>query len=390
MWPSFLNAFGVFQSYYEKTLDGVTPSDISWIGSVQSFLIMGGNLFTGSVLDRYGPQPLLLFATVTMPFSCMMTSLTHSYWQVMLAEGVLQGLALSSSFMAPMTCVMWWFPDGPKKFASIAITVSGSSLGGVVWPIIVHALITNVGFAWTWRALGFIFLGLLGTATCLVTSPRHPGLLLQRERIPRSPHHDLPFLWLELFKHTPFVLTAVGLFWAWLGLFYIFFYLPSLGATRGLSPSMQFYCVSILNAASVFGRLALPMLSIKTGPFNLITVSMLGSAVVTWCSIATTNAAGVLVLGAFYGFISGAMISLLAPCGAVVTPDKRRLGTATGQLALCIGVASLIGSPIDGWIIDSSAGFDGAAGFSGACLALGACFAFAARLVINRTLFAAI
>lgn len=155
---SFLNAFGVFQSYYQTHLASVTPSDISWIGSVQAFFMFFMTLPSGIVIDRYGPQPLYGFAMLVFSFSCMMTSLTHSYWQVMLAQGVLQGLALGCAFVPSMAAVVMWFQrpqDMPKRTIGIGIATCGSGTGGVVWPIIVRALMSNVGFGWTWRALGF-------------------------------------------------------------------------------------------------------------------------------------------------------------------------------------------------------------------------------------------
>ena len=43
-----LNAFGVFQTYYEGgQLFTASSSDISWIGSIQSFMVLLGGVFAG-------------------------------------------------------------------------------------------------------------------------------------------------------------------------------------------------------------------------------------------------------------------------------------------------------------------------------------------------------
>lgn len=53
----FVNAFGVFQEYYEETLlSSSSPSTISWIGSFNIFCIFGGALGTGMLNDKYGPR----------------------------------------------------------------------------------------------------------------------------------------------------------------------------------------------------------------------------------------------------------------------------------------------------------------------------------------------
>ena len=46
----YANSFGAFQTYYETTLD-VSPSTISWIGSVQVFILFFVSAFSGRALD---------------------------------------------------------------------------------------------------------------------------------------------------------------------------------------------------------------------------------------------------------------------------------------------------------------------------------------------------
>jgi hypothetical protein len=46
----FFTSFGVYQTYYENTL-GIAPSTISWIGSIQVFLLFFLGTFTGRATD---------------------------------------------------------------------------------------------------------------------------------------------------------------------------------------------------------------------------------------------------------------------------------------------------------------------------------------------------
>ena len=48
----------------------------------------------GRCFDRYGPRPLLVTGTVIYVSSVMMTSLCKSYYQYLLAQGVLFGLGV--------------------------------------------------------------------------------------------------------------------------------------------------------------------------------------------------------------------------------------------------------------------------------------------------------
>lgn len=52
-----INTYGVFQAYYQThQLANVSPSDISWIGSLQVFFLFSSALVGGPLFDRYGAK----------------------------------------------------------------------------------------------------------------------------------------------------------------------------------------------------------------------------------------------------------------------------------------------------------------------------------------------
>lgn len=355
---------------------------------MQAFLILASNIVAGPLQDKYGPKPLMLTFAILFSFSCMMISLCHEWWQLFLAQGILQGIALSLGFAPPMACAVVWFKH--KSPIAVAVIVSGSSIGGVVWPIITNALLDHVGFGWTWRAIGFIVLGLLIIATTLVSQPsiipaganNKQDVIKKRSlfarlfiRPPGETPPPRPFFYWDAFKIPAFNSYLVSFWFVYLGFFYTFFYLPSWGTLYGLSESMSFYSLSILNAASFFGRLLLPFASFVIGPFNVLFICATISTLLVFCELAVTSSAGVLILGGFYGFWSGGLISMMAPCVAALVTDRSRIGSAVGQLAAFCSIAALIGPPICGWIIAAPSspfkGYNGAQGFSAAALTVG-------------------
>lgn len=51
----YSNSFGVFQAYYiHNQLRDHSPDDISWIGSIQIFLVFALGVIGGPIFDRYG------------------------------------------------------------------------------------------------------------------------------------------------------------------------------------------------------------------------------------------------------------------------------------------------------------------------------------------------
>jgi hypothetical protein len=50
---SFINAFGVFQTLYTEAFaaDGITSSDVAWIGSLQAFFLFMVSVVSGRLTD---------------------------------------------------------------------------------------------------------------------------------------------------------------------------------------------------------------------------------------------------------------------------------------------------------------------------------------------------
>lgn len=93
------------------------------------------------------------------------------YYHFMLAHGCLFGFASALIFTPVMSVPSQWFPR--RRALATAITMSGSGLGGTLWPIVLQRLFEVVGFGWAMRIVGFMVLGLLGL-TCALVRSRYP------------------------------------------------------------------------------------------------------------------------------------------------------------------------------------------------------------------------
>ena len=87
----YINSFGVFQSYYAREL-GRPPSDISWVGSIQVFLLFFIGTFSGRLTDAGYFRAVFLTGSALQLIGVFMTSLSTKYWHLLLAQGVCTGL----------------------------------------------------------------------------------------------------------------------------------------------------------------------------------------------------------------------------------------------------------------------------------------------------------
>lgn len=69
-----VSSYGVFQTYYEVTdLSGKSPSQISWIGSLQGFLLVFVGVLSGPLFDAGYSRVLNLVGNFMVVFGFMMT-----------------------------------------------------------------------------------------------------------------------------------------------------------------------------------------------------------------------------------------------------------------------------------------------------------------------------
>lgn len=176
------------------------------------------------------------------------------------------------------------------------------------------------------------------------------------------------------FRELPFTVFSFGLFFAFIGLYFPFFYATIYGSRIvGLSENTAFYLLPILNAASAFGRIIPGLLADKFGSLNLIVPCAFSAAILIFAWLAISNTGGFVVFCILYGFFSGAIVSLPPTIVARLSPDLQRVGTRMGMCFTFAGFGLLIGNPIAGAILNVPEGkFGGAESFSAAMVMAGA------------------
>lgn len=168
------------------------------------------------------------------------------------------------------------------------------------------------------------------------------------------------------------------------GVFTPFFYLTEYAIAQGMSANLSSYILSILNASSVFGRLLPGVLADKMGWFNTICFFGSSTGVLLLCWIAVKSNAAIIIFAALYGFFSGAIVSLMSPCIAHLSPTPSCIGTYLGMGMAVISVAGLTGTPITGALIDHYNSYTQAAIFSGVSTLAGAALVFVTKLTKGK------
>ncbi|KAL4889464.1 putative monocarboxylate transporter [Aspergillus ambiguus] len=371
----YINSFGFFQSYYtDHLLPGYTPSAISWIGSLQGFLLNFFGILSGPLFDRFGIKAVIVPSGVVLVFSIMATSLSTRYYQLMLAQGLLGGIAHGMVFTPSISAVGQLFTT--RRSCAVGIATIGSSVGGIILPIMMRELWLVVGFAWAIRIVGFVVLALIMYASLVMEDLAHAR---------RRRRFFIPRAW----SHPPYLLVNLGFLLALVGVYSPSVYIIDYSQSCGMTPSLAWYQVTIYNAASLIGRLILNLAGDLFGPFNVSIFTYIYAACSIFCWTAATTPAGIVVWISFYGFAAGAVLSIYVPVVAKVCPKPGDLGTYVGQgLAVC-GLGVLAGTPATGALIHHY-GYLSASMLCASTMLAGAFCLLAARFCLVKSVFAAV
>ncbi|CAI7617832.1 unnamed protein product [Penicillium crustosum] len=366
------NSFGIFQAYYTTTLlPESTPSAISWIGSIQGFLLLFVGVLCGRAFDAGYFFPVLSLGIFLEVFGMMMTSLSTKYYQIFLAQGLCVGLGSGCLFTPAISLVGTYFST--RRSLATGIAASGSSVGGILYPIIVRRLIVQVGFPWAVRAMAFIMLGTLGI-----------GLALLRPRLP--PHRSGPLVDFAAFNDPAYATFLVGLALGFTAFFIPFFYAESYALDVGVDSELSFYILSIMNAGGMIGRMLPNAIADKIGNLNVIVPCGYISGIIVLAWVSVKSQANLIATSFLYSLFSGGLMALPPAILIDLTPDLSQIGVRVG-MALTVGsLGVLIGSPIAGAILSSESDPEERLDFTGTLIFTGIVL-LATGVFMNATRF---
>nr|VWO98132.1 MFS domain-containing protein [Ganoderma boninense] len=381
-----VNAYGAFQDYYQSTLlPSSSAASISFIGSLQLFLLFAASPITGRIFDAYGTTVLISLGSLLCVLSMMMVSLVQKdrAYQLFLSHGVLFGLGMAlmyassravscslglysqsrhpASFNPSIAVLGHWFRR--RRATAIGVALGGTSIGGVIFPILFQRLVPVIGFAWAVRTIAFVMM------VCFVVA-----CLTIKTRLPLSGHIS----WrtavdLHGFKDVRYVLAAISGFLLFYAVYTPIFYIEIYASFRGVTPELASYLLPILNAGNVLSRIVPGLVSDRFGALRCFVPAAAVCTILTFALwLPSRNAGTIIAFSTLYGLFSGALLSLLSTYVASITP-REVCGARLGTVYVFVALATLAGTPTAGALLDAvdEAHFQRLIVFTGIVLALG-------------------
>jgi MFS family permease len=353
----FMNTIGVFQTYLtQNQLKDYPESTIGWIFSFYVFLAFFGGLQIGPVFDAKGPFWLIVSGSVLLVAATMLIGLCSAYWHFVIVIGLMAGSGTSLIFTPAVSAVAHFFQA--KRGMASGIAACGGSVGGVIFPLMLQALIPKIGFAWATRVMGFIL-----AVLCMV------AILLVRSRIPpKAGGSILPDF--KILADPAFALATCGVFFMEFALFIPISYLASFVLETHMENASRFsfQLLAILNTGSTFGRWLPGVFADRIGRYNSM-ILMLGlcclTTLVFWLPASllpmTDGVAHpavkplTIVYALIFGFASGSNISLTPVCIGQLC-DTSNYGRYYATCYTLVSFGTLTGIPIAGALLQACGG----------------------------------
>lgn len=309
-------------------------------------------------------------AAAVYVLSIFMTSICTDYWQLLLAQGIVGGIANGMVMTPSVAATPQYF--NKKRGEAMGIAIAGSSLGGTIFTIALSQMFAkpNLDFGWSVRISAFIVLVVLGAA-CLGIKARLP---------PRRTKFFLP----SAFKELQYVGLIAASFCMFLGAFQPYFFLPSYAVAYGMSIQLASYLIAIVNAAALPGRIIPGLMTDRLGRMDMFFAAGICSGILALCWHKCKRNAAIIVFSALFGFFSGAIVSGVSIGLASCPKDPKNIGTYMGMGMAIAALAILAGPPICGELVTHYESFDQVAIFMGVSILGGSFIVLWAKYVSEQ------
>ncbi|KAJ5823832.1 Major facilitator superfamily domain general substrate transporter [Penicillium robsamsonii] len=334
-----MNTTGILQNYFAThQLASYSPSAIGWIPGLFTFFGLSISVQVGPMFDRYGPKAILVTGTVCYVTGLILLAESRLYWHFVLSLGVLSGTGAALLSTVALASVPQWFDR--KAALAIGISMAGAGLGGVVFPFVLRAGFTSLGYKWTIRLLASVVLVLCVAGTVLVKARLPKGR--SKSTVNLRSLQDARFTWLTLgiFGLELEVFAGLGLY-------------PTYVIMQGFSTNTSVILLAVLNIASTVGRLVAGGVADRFGRINTQTALIAVGAFavfVIWLPFGN-SLVGLYMFSVIFGLSSGSFLSLAPACIGQISKASE-VGGRFGLTYSIVSFATLICIPIGGEMLD--------------------------------------
>ncbi len=323
----------------------------AFFGAFTLRAVVGGVLspFIGPLQDtRSGPRILMLLTGLTMGFSLMGLKWVDNIVVFYVLFGALGALTMiGGAEMLTVAIVPKWFVR--KRGRAVAFASTGTAMGPLFFPFLVHGIITLVGWRDAWMVLGIGSMAIMVPLALMVRSrPEDIGLLpdgatapepppasgaLRQTQVERSsaPRAEQSFTRRQAMRTYAFWLLVLAFFLSMLGMGGFHANWIPYFQDIGFSPAVGAWAATAYGVCSISIRLVWGLVAERFPVRYLLVVQALLTAVSIVLFLNITSVTTLVIAGASHGLALGGFF-IMRPLIIANYFGRQNLGAINGIL----------------------------------------------------------
>ena len=267
------SGFGVFVIPMSEEL-GWNRGTISLAAALGALISGFSQPFVGRLYDRMGGRRLILVCLLLSGLGTALLALTTNLVFFILVFGVLLSIAMAGSSLTTTSALLSkWFHR--QRATAMALTTTGSSVGGLLLVPLTVSLIGLVGWRIAWVVLGLLVLILVVPVAFVLLrdDPAEMGLRPDGDAPLSETEQAKPVLpgplevayWRDAFRSTPMWQLCGGYAVCGLSIALLSTHFVPFAIERGFSPATAASAYGLMSGLNVVGVLAVGALSDRCG-----------------------------------------------------------------------------------------------------------------------------
>ncbi|EAW12319.1 putative MFS monocarboxylate transporter [Aspergillus clavatus NRRL 1] len=333
----FAQSFGVFETYYRTHEPFSKSNEIAAIGTCAMGMAYLPTPIIIAVMFAF-PRARRWFSTagfVLMSLALGLGSFSQNVTHLVMSQGVAYGIGGCLAYTPSILFMSDWFVK--KKGLAFGIVWSGSGLTGIIFPLILQALLNRYGWQTTLRACS-VTLFILAAPFMAFHKPRTP---LRHSNLNQL---SLRFLWNRVY-----LIYQLGNTMQALGFWIPSIFLTSYARSLGTSDFLASLTVTLFNLMTVFGCVFTGYMADRHHVTKCILVSSTGAVVSVFLLWGfATHLALLYVFCIVYGFFAGGYSSSWSALTHEVQKSERsaHVSMVFAFLETGRGVGNVVSGPL--------------------------------------------